>query len=431
MKTPFLPPLFLLAALLPAQRSRATDFERPPINYATAQPRNIAAALLEKIRKGDVELAHDGQHGYLASLLRELKVSRKSQVLVFSKTSLQRQRISPKTPRAIYFNDDVTVGFCLRGDVLEIAAADTNLGTVFYTLDQDESAGARFTRQNDSCLICHGSSANQGFPGHLVRSVSADRTGEIVLSRGTKRVDHTTAFEDRWGGWYVTGTSGIQRHLGNRVFNGRLDDEGEGATNVTNLKGYFTAANYLEPGSDLVALMVLEHQGEAHNRLTRANYLTRLALVEQAEMNRILGGDENERSAGITRRIERACEPVVEYLLFSDEAKLTGEIRGTSGFREEFEARGPFDSKGRTLRQFDLNKRMFRHPMSYVIYSRLFDGLPEEARERIFWRLWEVLTGRDKSREFEHLSREDRQAVMEILLETKKDLPAYWKRPDW
>jgi hypothetical protein len=320
------------------------------------------------------------------------------------------------------------VGFCLRGDVLEVAAADPNLGTVFYTLDQDETHGVRFTRQTESCLICHGSSSNQGFPGHLIRSVSADRTGELVLSRGTKRVDHSTPFKERWGGWYVTGTSGKQQHLGNRVFNGRFDDEGEGGGNLTDLKSYFTVDNYLEPGSDLVALMVLEHQGEAHNRLTRANYLTRLALVEQGEMNRILGNSTSERSDGITRRIERACETVVEYLMFCEEAKLSEPVRGASEFANEFQARGPFDSKGRSLRQFDLKTRMFRYPLSYVIYSRLFDGLPEEAKARVYKRIWEVLTGQDQSKEFGHISLEDRGAILEILLETKKDLPIYWKK---
>ena len=406
----------------------ATDYVRPPISYASAQTQDIIAPLIEKIRAGKFVLAHDNKHGYLEALLKELQIPRSSQVLVFSKTSLQRQRISPKTPRAIYFNDNVTVGFCLRGDVLEVAAADPNLGTVFYTLDQDETHGVRFTRQTESCLICHGSSSNQGFPGHLIRSVSADRTGELVLSRGTKRVDHSTPFKERWGGWYVTGNSGKQQHLGNRIFNGRFDDEGEWGGNLTDLKSYFTVNNYLEPGSDLVALMVLEHQGEAHNRLTRANYLTRLALVEQAEMNRILGNSANERSDGITRRIERACETVVEYLMFCEEAKLSEPLRGTSEFANDFQARGPFDSKGRSLRQFDLKTRMFRYPLSYVIYSRLFDGLPEEAKARVYKRIWEVLTGQDQSKEFGHISLEDRGAILDILLETKKDLPCYWKK---
>jgi hypothetical protein len=173
--------------------------------------------------------------------------------------------------------------------------------------------------------------------------------------------------------------------------------------------------------------MVLEHQCEAHNRITRAGFQTRLALHEQAELNRAFGEPPNTRSEGITRRINWACEPLVQYLFFCDEAKLAGPVAGTSSFAADFAARGPFDCKKRSLREFDLKTRIFRYPMSYVIYSKLFDGLPAEAKARVYARLWEVLSGKDRSKEFAHLSEADRWAVLEILRETKPGLPAYWK----
>ena len=183
-----LPLLFLAACLcIRPEPVRAVDLDRPPINYDTATPDDAIAALLKKMRSGKTTLKHEDGHGYLPSLLKNLDIPQSSQVFVFSRTSLQRSRIAPKTPRAIYFNDEVTVGFCLRGDVLEIAAADPKLGTTFYTIDQDPAKKAAITRQTDRCLLCHGSSSNQGFPGHLVRSVSPDRTGEPVFTRGTKR----------------------------------------------------------------------------------------------------------------------------------------------------------------------------------------------------------------------------------------------------
>ena len=422
-------PLAVALLLAGAATSAAADLDRPPIQYGTGPADNVITSLRDKLRKGTKELKHSDEYGYLKSLLVELDVPVSSQVLVFSKTSLQRSRIGPKTPRAIYFNDDVTIGFCRQGEVLEVAASDPNLGVVFYTLDQNPAKGEAFTRQTESCLICHGSSGNQGFPGHLIRSVSPDRSGELVLSRGSKRVDHSTPFEDRWGGWYVTGTSGKQTHMGNQVVGGwpGLDDD-TGGTNVTDLKPYFTVGNYLTPHSDLIALMVLEHQCEAHNRLGRANFYTRLALHEQAELNKAFGEPAALRSEGITRRIHWACEPVVRHLLFCEEAKLTEPVAGTSGFAREFAARGPFDSAKRSLREFDLKTRMFRYPMSYVVYSKQFDGLPVEAKDRIYLRLWEVLTGKDKSKEFAHLSDNVRREVLEILRETKPNLPAYWKK---
>lgn len=405
------------------------DFDRAPINYATAPADDAIAPLIAKLRAGHLKLHDDPQHGYLVAILKELQIPQSSQVLVFSKTSLQRQRISPRTPRAIYFNDEVTVGFCMRGDVLEVAAADPNLGTVFYTVEQHgEQQGNLFKRQTESCLVCHGSSSNQGFPGHLIRSVSADQTGELVLSRGTRRVDHTTPLAERWGGWYVTGTSGSQKHLGNRIVSGRQGaDETQDASNRISLEGIVSLGRYLTPHSDIVALMVLEHQAEAHNRIVRANYLTRLALIEQAEINAMLGENSASRSEGITRRIERACEPVVHCLLFSEEARLVDRVSGTSNFASDFVSRGPFDAKGRSLREFDLQKRMFRYPLSYVVYGRLFDGLPPEAKLRIYRRLYDVLTGVDQTKEFEHLTATDRKAVLEIVRGTKKGLPAYWK----
>ena len=408
----------------------AADLDRLPIQYATAEPDNVVSKLERRLKSDKTALKADDEHGYLPALLRALDVPPSSQLLVFSKTSLQRSRIGPKTPRALYFNDDVTIGYCRQGDILEIAAADANLGTVFYTIDQNPAEGGKLTRQTESCLICHASSSNQGFPGYLIRSVSTDRTGELVLSRGGKRVDHTTPIEDRWGGWYVTGTGGKQSHQGNRIVGGWSwadPDKPLDASNVTDLKSYFTVANYLTPHSDVVALMVLEHQNETQNRIIRAGFQTRIALHEQAELNRALGEPATQRNEGITRRIHWACEPVVQFLLFSDEAKLTDTVAGTSEFASEFAARGPFDSRKRSLREFDLTTRLFRYPMSYLIYSKLFDGLPAEAKERVYLRLWDVLTGKDDSKEFRHLSKVDRQNILEILRETKSGLPKYWQ----
>jgi hypothetical protein len=423
-----------LLAFLPvfSAQARAADIEAEPIRYSQAPADNAVSRLQERLRSGQAHLTYDGDHGYLRALLSELNVPESSQMLVFSKTSLQRHRIGPKTPRAVYFSDEVYVGFCLRGDVMELSAVDPQLGTVFYTLDQHDTHAPRFVRQNDTCLICHGSSQNQGLPGHLVRSVYADAEGLPILSAGSHRTDHTSSLRERWGGWYVTGTSGRQNHLGNLICRDKQrpdDDALAEGTNVIDLRDRLTVGLYPTPHSDIVALLVLEHQAEMHNRITRAGFLTRYALHDEAEINKTLGRPADYHSEGTAGRIKSAGEPLVKYLLFSSETALTDRVEGTSGFAHEFARKGPRDRQGRSLRDFDLRHRLFKYPCSYLIYSAAFDALPGPVKDYVLRRLYDVLTGHDTGADFAHLSAADRRTVLEILLDTKPNLPDYWKPP--
>ena len=411
------------------------DIESDPIHYSRATPINRISRLQERLDGGKETLEFDSEHGYLRSLLRALDVPESSQVLVFSKTSLQRERISPKTPRAIYFNDDVMIGFCLRGRVLEISAADDAIGTAYYTLDQNEETKPVPERQTESCLLCHSSSANQGLPGHLARSLYVDRMGNPRFSSGSFRIDHASPLAERWGGWYVTGTSGAQKHMGNMISDGTdraVANDNVDGVNVVDLKDRFTVGSYLTPHSDIVALMVLEHQVGMLNRLARAGIETRMALHYELEMNKALGRPAGEKSESARSRIRSVGEAAVKYMLFGGETPLTGPIEGTSTFASDFARRGPRDSKGRSLRDFDLKTRLFRYPCSYLIYSRPFDSLPDEVKNYVYQRLWESLGGagagkQGSSRDDPRLTAEDRQAIAEILFETKPGLPDHWK----
>jgi hypothetical protein len=406
------------------------EFEAAPILYSQSRPENAITRLQEQVDRREVELARDGTLGYLPSLLSALKIPVESQSLVFSKTSLQIRRISPRTPRAIYFNDDVYVGYCQDGDVLEISTADAKLGTVFYTLEQSRAEGLpTFERQTESCLTCHGTSRTENVPGHLLRSLYVEKSGQPIFSAGSRNVTHATPFEERWGGWYVTGEHGAQRHLGNRLFerDERPDPEGDSSgLNVTSLAGKFEAAEYLAPHSDIVALMVLEHQVFVHNRITSANFATRQALDYNAMMNRALENPEETRLDSTTRRIASAAEKLVEALLLVDEPPLTAEVKGTSGYADRFAAQGRRDQKGRSLRDLDLKTRLFRYPCSYLIRSESFQKLPDEVRAVVWERLREVLSGEDPSKKFAHLSAEDRAAIREIISETVEGVPVNW-----
>lgn len=388
-------------------------YDEEGIGYGKAPATDRVSRLQERIEKGDARLQYEPRFGYLLSVLDALGVSPQSQMLVFSKTSFQRERISPAHPRAIFFNDDVYVGLVPGSHLLEISTADPRLGGVFYTLEQKEVAKPRFVR-TDGCLECHASAKSMGVPGHLVRSFATDESGVVDLNSGVSLVNHRTPFAERWGGWYVTGTHGSQSHRGNLIGAeafARAGREPNFAGNVTNLARYFDQTPYPTGGSDIAALMLLEHQSHMHNFITRLNYEATLAL----------------RQYGHLRYLKTATQAFLKYLLFADEAPLTARVQGNPDFQAWFESQGPKDSRGRSFRQLDLQHHLLKVPCSYLIYSEAFDGLPKEMRELLYQRLWEILTGKDDSADFKTISPTSRREILEILLETKKGLPAYWK----
>lgn len=413
----------LLALALPIGLA-AQEFEREPIEYTKRQANNRVTRLAAELKAQRQALKFDEKFGYLPGLLDALQVPRSSQMLVFSKTSLQRQRIAPRTPRAIYFSDDMYIGYCHDGEVLEISVVDDDLGAVFYTLDQDADSTPRFVRQTDNCLICHGSSSTRGVPGHVVRSVYSDPQGLPILASGSYRTDHTSPFEQRWGGWYVTGTHGEQKHLGNLIVRGRDRPEAadnSAGQNIAALDQWIEPSDYLTPHSDIVALMVLEHQAMAHNLITQANFSTQQALHFDRALSRELGENSAELRVSTKSRIKSVGEPLVECLLFCEEAPLTAKVTGTSDFAAEFGKQGPRDGRdgqGRSLRDFDLTRRMFKYPCSYLIYSSSFAALPEPAKDYVVRRMQEILMAKDPGEKYQHLSAADRTAILSILQAT-------------
>lgn len=388
-------------------------FDEETINYSKQKDTGPIAQLQAKIDRGEFKMNYGEKFGYLSSLLEALEVSTNSQMLVFSKTSFQRERIAPRTPRAIFFNDDVYIGFVQGSPLLEISSVDPKLGGVFYTLEQTKTDKPRFVR-TDQCLECHASAKTMGVPGHLVRSFATDENGVVDMTTGTSLVNHRTPIEERWGGWFVTGDAGKQAHRGNlfgKSAFARHEKEPGFLGNQTDLKKFFDVSEYLSGNSDIVALMVLEHQSHMHNFLTRLNYESTIALQQY----------------GHTRYLKNIVEAFVRYLLFVEEAPFASPIRGNSGFTQEFAGQGPRDEKGRSLREFDLQTRLFKYPCSYLIYTDAFDQLPAKLKERIYARLLEILSGEDTSAAYAKLSPDTRTAIREILGATKKDLPTNWR----
>jgi len=392
-----------------------TDWiDHPAISYRTGAATDPVATLMAKMAAGQVVLKDDGPSGYLRSVLAALGVPIESQMAVFVKDSVQARRISQSNPRTLFFNDSVVVGW-VRGGFIELAAQDPQQGVVFYSLDRPlPLIGTPGFVRRDDCLSCHYSYDTVGVPGMLVRSV------------GQTAVDHRLPFEQRWGGWYVTGQHGAMRHLGNAevttVFN---TPPPANTSNWPSFGDKFDATAYLSEHSDIAALMVFEHQMHAMNLLTRLGWEARVAASQ-----RPAGRAPSMTMAanpGAPIPLRDAAREVVDYLLFIDEAPLTSAVRGSTRFAETFAAQGPRDRQGRSLRQLDLTRRLLRYPCSYVIYTEQFERLPTEARQAIFERLWQILSGQDADRRYRGLTLADRKAIVEILRETKRDLPAYFQ----
>jgi hypothetical protein len=392
-------------------------FSGEPINYLSDALHDPIAKLQQRISRGEVNLEYEPVHGYLKSVLQTLDIPISSQTLVFSKTSFQFRKISPQSPRALYFNDDVYVGQVHEGKALEIVSFDPMQGAIFYLLDEQQSGQPVFQRAELDCTQCHVAAYTRGVPGVLLRSIYPNPSGTQATHSASFITGQDSPLKERWGGWYVTGTLGRQTHMGNAVVENKEHpeqlDRSAGA-NITDLSGHFDISAYLTRHSDVVAHLVLAHQTQMHNLITLTNYQTRLALH---------AGPLSDESR---KQYEDPAEELLRYLLFANEAPLDDRVQGTSGFAEEFRSRGPRDARGRSLRDFDLRKRIFKYPCSYLIYSEAFDSLPAPAKQYLYHRLLEVLTGRDQSPEFATLTGKDRRAILEILLATKPGLPEEW-----
>ena len=387
--------------------------QHPAIQYYTRPVTDPVYQLNRRIQDGTVHLKFDGPQGYLQSLLAELHVPVESQLVVFSKTSLLARLISPHHPRTVFFNDSVVLTWIPGEPFVELAAQDPRQGIIFYTLDDKKPVDKPvITRHNNNCLVCHQSLASLGVPGMMVRSVLVSSGGTPLSYLGNTFPDHRTPFVERWGGWYVTGKRVPEGHRGNaRVTIENQSSVMTGAANLQSLQGLLDSPAYPTPYSDVVALLVFEHQMHMMNLLTRAGWEARVA--PQPSLRDLALHD---------LAIELA-----DYLLFIDEWPLPSRVEGNSGFSEKFSAGGPRDSRGRSLREFDLEHRLMRYPCSYMIYSAAFDGLPGELKVAIYKRMWQILSGQEQDSRYAKLSPSDRQAVSEILRDTKPDVREYFQ----
>lgn len=421
-------------AQIAVQNQGYVPYSDAPIRYRDPVNDPVAAAQ-RALDQGSAKLSYDKDRGYLPSVLKLLKIPVSSQTLVFSKTSFQFTKISADHPRALYYNDDVYVGSVHQGKTIELVSFDPMQGAIFYLLDDVKSDKPTFKCAELDCTQCHIAAGTRGVPGVLLRSVYPSQTGNLTPRAPQYITDQKSPLKERWGGWYVTGAL-APATMANAATVAGPADVSPGADKplprLAPLEKPFDASAYLTRTSDQVALLVLAHQTQMHNLITLTNYQTRIALYALAQN----GGAATAASldglpAATQDKIRRPAEQLVRYLLFAGETPLGGldrrKVIASSAFAREFAAQGARDSKGRSLRDFDLHDRIFRYPCSYLIYSSAFDSIPEPAKGYVYHRLFEVLTGQEQGEDFARLSLQDRREILSILLETKPGLPTEWR----
>lgn len=438
------------AATVSAQQARgpasaaAPVFHQPTIPLPAIAPVSTFGADGERIdpveslqaliESGEVSLAYDPVTGYLPAVLAALDIPISSQALVFSRTSLQTLDIAPWAPRAVYFNDDVYVGLVQDSPILEIASIDPDDGAVFYTLAQNEGEGPRFNREGTLCLQCHESPVTERVPGVLVRSTLTDRMGSMVTVLHEGPLTDRTPMDQRFAGWYVTGTQEGVGHAGNvwaPETHDEIDSPGryvedfdfQAGNDLTRVDDRFDTSVYLSPHSDIVALLVLTHQTRVHNLITRTATTAAQALREQETIIRSRGTQPPESGMFpmVENMIDGAVSDLVREMMFSGEAPFGGRVRGTSGFAEEFTARGPRDTRGRSLRDLNLEERLFEYPLSFLVYTEAFDALPAPVKVRVYRRIDAILDGKDDSGAFDHVTPDLARTTREILAATKPE----------
>ena len=427
MKTTLAILLLFLVVVWPAGGQREF-FEQSPIKYSESVASDPMARLARDWESGAKKLPVGEPLAVLQVVLDELGIPSESQGLVFSKTSKQNDLINPRNPRAVYFGDNAYVGYVPGGNI-EVAVSDPVLGPVFYAMHLREFGEKGWIARDNSCLQCHATSRTELVPGLLVRSVFADGDGQPLLGEGTFVTDHASRFKERWGGWYVTGSHGEYRHMGNSLAvereGGRADFDYETGANWESLDGKVDTSNYLQSTSDIVALMVLEHQCKMHNLLTKAamEYRRLVFLQEAIDKETDLAAADGMAA----RSAADSAEEILRYLLFCDEIDLGDGMESEGGFVETFEALGPKTAEGHSLRDLRLYGRLFKHRCSYMIHSISFAELPDAVRDRVLTRLWEVLSGKEDKEDFTHLGRSEKRRILEIVKGTVDRLPACWK----
>jgi hypothetical protein len=393
----------------------APDYELAPINYSASKDHNAITKIQKAVDTGSLSLPDDTPRELLGALLDQLNIPVSSQVLVFSKTSLQHKIITPTNPRAIYFNDDFYVGY-VPGGMIEVIACDDPKGMMFYSFDTNAVPEKRRFLRDQECMTCHASSNTMNIPGLLVRSVYTDQKGQPLLSWGSLLTTPASPIGQRWGGWYVSGNKAEVGHMGNQW----VDDPERGMDSyhvlhnqhLRSLSGFFDTRIHLTDSSDILALMIMEHQIQVHNTLSAA----KMRYLRSIYLDKAIHG--NERSPSVERLVSECVQSVLKVLMFADELRLPEDgVEGADEYRDSF-MRLAHRHDGHSLRDLRLEKRMFKYRCSFMIHSKSFEQLPDEIKIPVLAKLHAIVTDRESPAGLPLLSSREKERIHDILSHT-------------
>jgi hypothetical protein len=386
------------------------DFDRPPHRYWERTPSDRFSRLRPDLESGRVALDRDSELAFLASLLRALEVPAGSQTLVFSTTSLQLGLISPRRPRAIYFNEDTYVGY-VPGGKIEVISLDPDLGGVFYIFPIPRETAPLAIERATTCMNCHAGEDTREVPGLVIKSVIPGPRGGSLTAYRTGDTGHHLPLAERFGGWVITGLDPAAAHHGNVT--GQLSAEGLRTFPVEPGKT-FDWGGYLVPRSDVLAHLLHEHQAGFVNRVVEGTYRARAARAARSE----------SLDPSRVEELDRQAREIARYVLFADEAPLPqGGIQADPEFRGQFLASRKATAAGAALKDLDLKTRLFKYRCSYMIYSPVFAGMPDDLKFRVFTVMRGALDPGHSDPAFGYLAAGEKSAIRQILNETLSGVP--------
>jgi len=405
--------LCMAGAVAASGQAQYQDIDEPPHHYRQRTPQDRFTRLKDDFESGRIALDRVSEKAFVLSVLEALGIPVTSQMLVFSTTSLQLSLISPANPRALYFNEDVYLGY-VPGGRIEIVSLDPELGSIFYIFDIPKDTKPLRIERSERCMNCHASEDTGHVPGLVVKSVVPGPSGGSLTAYRQAQTGHGIPFEQRFGGWHVTGRHGITNHWGNltgRFVNGDI-------TRIANPPGErFNWAKFPVGTSDILPQLLLEHQAGFVNRVVEASYRARTALHAS-------GGKLSDAQSG---ELGAQAEIITRYLLFADEAPLpSGGVEGDGAYKTDFLRTRRATADGISLKDFELRTRIFKHRCSYMIYSPVFAGLPAAMKLRVYQRLREALSLEKPRQDYAYLPAPEKQAIRRILKATLADLPGEW-----